>query len=69
MDGFQLYVFSTYWVCTVITTVGYGDYTGGTTREYAVTLFLEFFGLLVFTTLQMAVNRVAHGLYTFEDYF
>jgi len=40
MDYYQLYVFSTYWVFTVITTVGYGDYAGGTTLEYEVTLFL-----------------------------
>ena len=40
MTNYQIYVFSTYWVFTVITTVGYGDYTGGTTLEYEVTLFL-----------------------------
>ena len=34
MSNYQLYVFSTYWVFTVITTVGYGDYSGGTTLEY-----------------------------------
>ena len=69
MDGTQKYIFSTYWVCQVITTVGYGNYTGGTTVEYLVTLFLEFFGILVFTALQMAVNRVANGTYAFGDYF
>ena len=25
---YRMYVFSVYWVCTVITTVGYGDYAG-----------------------------------------
>ena len=40
MTNYELYVFSTYWVCTVITTVGYGDYAGGTTLEYEVSLFL-----------------------------
>ena len=29
----QLVIFATYWVCTVITTVGYGDYFGTTTLE------------------------------------
>ena len=33
-SDFQLLIFSIYWVCTVITTVGYGDYSGGTTVEY-----------------------------------
>ena len=51
----RLYVFSIYWVCTVITTVGYGDYSGGTTLEYEYTMCLEFFGLLVFATMQTAV--------------
>lgn len=60
-----MYIFSTYWVCTVITTVGYGDYSGGTTAEYEVTLFLEFFGLIVFTILQMAVTRVTTSSYSF----
>ena len=61
----QLYIFSTYWVCTVVTTVGYGDYTGGTTLEYEVTIFFEFFGFVIFTVLQLAVNRVAIGEYDF----
>lgn len=51
MDKYQIYVFSTYWVCTVISTVGYGDYSGGTTLEYLVTLFLESSGILVFALL------------------
>ena len=63
MNYYQLYVFSTYWVFTVITTVGYGDYSGGTTLEYEVTLFLMFFGLVVFTLLQMTVMRVVQSKY------
>ena len=51
----RLYIFSIYWVCTVITTVGYGDYSGGTTLEYEYTMCLEFFGLIVFATMQTAV--------------
>ncbi len=38
------YVFSVYWCFTVMTTVGYGDYSGGTTREYLVSLLFEFVG-------------------------
>ena len=25
---YRMYIFSIYWVCTVVTTVGYGDYAG-----------------------------------------
>lgn len=51
MNKYQIYVFSTYWVCTVISTVGYGDYSGGTSLELLVTLFLESSGILVFALL------------------
>ena len=51
----RLYIFSIYWVCETITTVGYGDYTGGTTLELEYSIFLEFFGLIVFATMQTAV--------------
>ena len=65
---YQLYVFSTYWVCTVVTTVGYGDYNAETTLEYEVTLFLEFFGLVVFAVLQMTVTRMAADKYGYKNY-
>ncbi len=68
MSRYQLYVFSTYWVFTVITTVGYGDYSGGTTLEYCVTLFYEGFGLIVFTLLQLTVTRVVQSKYQFKHY-
>lgn len=45
---YRLYIFSVYWVCTIVTTVGYGDYTGGTTLEYIYTMFIEFAGIVVF---------------------
>ena len=64
-----MYVFSTYWVFTVITTVGYGDYSGGTTLEYEISLFLESFGLAVFTLLQMTVIRVVSSKYQYNHYF
>ena len=34
-----------YWVFTVITTVGYGDFTGGNLIEWLFTIILEFLGL------------------------
>ena len=51
LDNRELFIFSTYWVCTVVTSVGYGDYTGGTTLEYLFTFCIEFFGLLIFTLI------------------
>lgn len=50
-NNYQIYVFSTYWVFTVITTVGYGDYTPGTTIEYVFVLLLELIGIAVFSVL------------------
>ena len=51
LKGQKLYIFVTYWVYTVITTVGYGDFIGGTTLEFLVTILIEFFGIIVFTVL------------------
>lgn len=44
-------IYATYWVCTVITTVGYGDYTGNTTLEYEFTFAIEFLGFIIFAIL------------------
>ena len=48
-------IFSTYWVCEVITTVGYGDYAGGTTIEYIFTFGIELFGFIIFAVLEISV--------------
>lgn len=48
---YELYVFSLYWICTVLTTVGYGDFSGTNEREYLYSIFLEFAGLLLFSIL------------------
>ena len=42
----------------MITTVGFGDYSGGTTLEYCYTICLEFFGMLLFASIQIAVQQV-----------
>lgn len=65
---YRLYIFSAYWVCTVITTVGYGDYAGGTTLELLVTICLEFLGLVVFSVLQVAVLQVVNYDSDFNSY-
>ena len=47
----EMYIFSMYWICTVLTTVGYGDFSGQNEREYLFSIFLEFGGLLLFSLL------------------
>lgn len=66
--GVNLYVFVFYWVFTIITTVGYGDFTGGTTVEYAVTVLIEFVGLICFTVLTLLVNQLVESGLTYEKF-
>ena len=68
LDRYQLYVLSVYWVCTVITTVGYGDYSGGTTLEYMGMIGLEFFGLVCFAVLQVCINMIVSYDISYENF-
>ena len=56
MSNNELMIFADYWVCTVVTTVGYGDYTGSTSIEYMFTFGIEFFGFVIFAALQIALR-------------
>lgn len=47
----QVYIFALYWVFTVLTTVGYGDYYGQNETEYMFSIALEFCGLTFFALL------------------
>ena len=59
----RAYVFVFYWLFTIITTVGYGDFSGGTTTEYLVTIVVEFIGIIVFAVLALLVNtQIKSGL-------
>ncbi len=51
LGGESMYSFVFYWVFTLITTVGYGDFVGGTTAEYLVSLLMELTGFIVFSIL------------------
>ena len=51
MSPLHLIIFSNYWVCTVVTTVGYGVYNANTSIEYIFTLMIEFFGFVIFAAL------------------
>ena len=68
MSKVQLFIYATYWVCTVVTTVGYGDYTGGTTLEYMFSFGIEFCGFIIFAFIQSSILEVADLNYTFSDY-
>ena len=46
---FKLYTISFYWTLTIVTTVGYGDITAGTTTERAYILFIMSFGVLLYS--------------------
>jgi len=66
--GGRLYIFVVYWVFTLLATVGYGDFTGGTTAEYLVSIALEFFGIIVFTVLTLFVNQLILSGLTYEKF-
>ena len=47
----EVYIFALYWVFTVLTTVGYGDYAGYSSTEFVFSIGLEFCGLTFFALL------------------
>ena len=63
----SLYILSLYWICTVLTTVGYGDFSGTTYEELAFSMFLEFGGLLLFATLTGLIGQYVKPFETYED--
>jgi hypothetical protein len=56
LQGQNMYSFVVYWVFSLITTVGYGDFVGGTTAEYLVSLLIELTGFIVFSILNMLME-------------
>ena len=72
-EGFNLlpissqYIFSFYWIFEVITTVGYGDYSGKTSNEYIFSIFLEFLGLTFFSFLMGSINGIFSTSDNFDD--
>lgn len=63
-----MYFFLLYWMFTILTTVGYGDFTGGTTGEYLVTIAIEFAAIISFTVLNSLVNQLAASSLTYEKF-
>jgi hypothetical protein len=57
-ESTKKYITSLYWVVTTLTTVGYGDYKGFTTKEYLVTMIVEFIGILFFSVMMGSINEI-----------
>ena len=66
-NEFSQWVFAFYWIFEVITTVGYGDYTGATSNEYLFSIALEFMGLTFFSFLMGSINGIFSMNDSFED--
>ena len=64
----QRMIFSYYWMFTVFSTVGYGDFAGGTKYEYLITLLLEFAGLLVFSWISLLLSNVLARNFSYDRF-
>ena len=62
-----IYIFAFYWIFEVITTVGYGDYSGATSSEYIFSIILEFLGLTFFSFLMGSINSIFDTSDNFDD--
>ena len=63
----SIYIFSFYWIFEVITTVGYGDYSGQTTPEWIFSICLEFIGLTFFSFLMGSISALFGSSDNFND--
>ena len=61
----QKYVLTVYWIFTLVTTVGYGDFTGSTKREYAITVLFQFAGILIFSMISFLIVKVLQDNFDF----
>jgi acetolactate synthase regulatory subunit len=60
------YFFVLYWIFTIITTVGYGDFFGGTTAEYLVSIVIEFGGFINFAVFTLLVNQLVESGFAYD---
>lgn len=59
---YREYVASLYWVYTTLTTLGYGDFYGRTTKEMIFSIFVEFLGVFVFAYMMGNINNLIERL-------
>lgn len=57
-----------YWVFTIISTTGYGDYTGSTRIEYCVSMIYEFLGIMFVSFLMFGINKVMRSSNNFANF-
>ena len=50
-------MFAFYWICETISTVGYGDYTGGTDAEILFSLVLEMTGFAFYSLMMVRTSQ------------
>lgn len=54
-----------YWIFTLVTTVGYGDFTGSTKGEYLITVLFQFAGILIFSMISFLIVKVLQNNFDF----
>ena len=62
-----IYISAFYFILTTITTVGYGDISGSTTKEYLFSMCVEFVGLTFFSFLTGTISVMFTGDQSFES--
>jgi hypothetical protein len=67
MPDHTKFIFAFYWIFEVITTVGYGDYTGATQGEYIFSILAEFIGLTFFSFFMGTITTIFSISDSFED--
>jgi len=61
----QKYILTIYWIFSLVTTVGYGDFVSTTKGEYCITVFYQFIGVLIFSIMSFLVIQVLKANYDF----
>lgn len=64
----EKYILTLYWIFTLTTTVGYGDFVGATKGEYLISVFFEYCGILIFSMISFLVVRVISNNFNFSVY-
>jgi hypothetical protein len=57
-----------YFIGVTFTTVGYGDYTAGTTAEYLICMVFQFTGLLFFSFMMNLITLLSKTDFKWEEF-